>query len=86
MELKNLERELSRFRSRSAVAGVFMLTSQTCADETLAPGATCSAQIDFSPGFGTLPGDYTADLEITHDGAGNPLMITLSGTATSPPS
>ena len=26
MELKNLERELSRFRSRSAVAGVFMLT------------------------------------------------------------
>ena len=69
-----------------ADAGVFMLTSQTCADETLAPGATCSAQIDFSPGFGTLPGDYTADLEITHDGAGNPLMITLSGTATSPPS
>ena len=69
-----------------ADAGVFMLASQTCADETLAPGATCSAQIDFSPGFGTLPGDYTADLEITHDGAGNPLMITLSGTATSPPS
>ncbi len=62
-------------------ASVFAIVSQTCAGQTLAPAATCSVNAQFSPGLGTAPGDYTADLEITHDGAGTPLTITLSATA-----
>ena len=67
-------------------ADKFGIVSQTCAGQTLAASATCSIHAEFVPGLGTMPGDYSADLELTHGGAGNPLMASLSGTATAPPS
>ncbi len=63
-------------------AGDFMLASQTCVGETLAPGATCEASVRFSPG---APGARWATLAAEHDGAGAAPAVALAGSGGSLP-
>jgi hypothetical protein len=58
---------------------VFTVTSDGCSGQTLSPMQTCDVQYTFSPTGSDSPGMFFADIEITHSGAGNPLVIPVAG-------
>ncbi len=58
----------------SVSGGVFTLAGNTCS--TLQPTAQCAIQVKFSP---TAATSYTGAVTITHNAAGSPLTIALSG-------
>jgi hypothetical protein len=60
-------------------AGDFAVTGEDCTDAlALAPGDTCRVTVRFAP---TEEGEPSARLALTHDGAGSPSEIVLTGTA-----
>ena len=59
-----------------AAAGDFV-AGTGCNDQTLAPGASCSVDVTFTPG---AAGARTAELAIRSDSIGDPALIALTGT------
>jgi hypothetical protein len=58
-------------------AADFTATTTACVGTTLAPGASCSVTLSFSP---TATGDRTASLVVNHTGLNNPFSVPLVGT------
>jgi hypothetical protein len=65
----------------ASVTGVdaadFTATATACVGTTLAPGASCSVSLSFSP---TATGDRTASLTVRHTGLNDPFVVPLVGT------
>jgi hypothetical protein len=61
-------------------AGEFAITADGCAGQTLAPGASCSLAVTFSP---PSVGAASAKLEFSDDAQGSPQSVALSGTGVS---
>lgn len=57
-------------------ASDFVVATNPCSDQTLAPGATCAVQVLF---IGTAQGERAATLEVAND-AGDPVVLRLVGT------
>ena len=64
-----------------AQASDFAITSDGCAGQTLAAGASCSVAVTFTP---SVAGAASATLAITHNAQGSPQSIALSGTGVTP--
>lgn len=64
-----------------ANAGEFSDTFNDSAGATLAPGASTSFTVRFAP---TSAGSKSASLSVAHTGTNTPIVIPLSGTATTP--
>ena len=77
---------VTRLRVAGADAGDFVVSSEACVGETLAPGAGCEARVRFAPG---APGARSATLVAEHDGPGAaPGLVLLgagAGVASGPP-
>jgi len=66
----------------AAAAGVpFAIAADGCSSTALAPGASCTIQVDFAP---TATGPSTGALSIPDDAAGSPQTVVLSGTGVQP--
>ncbi|WP_051472191.1 SdiA-regulated domain-containing protein [Patulibacter minatonensis] len=63
-----------------ASAGDFLLTSDRCTDQSIAPGATCKVQVRFSPGRATATS--AAALVIPSNVAGSPTTVSLTAAST----
>ena len=59
--------------------GAFRLTSDSCVGQTLAPGASCAANVTFSP---SASGALDATLAFSDNASGSPHTISLAGVAT----
>jgi uncharacterized protein YjiK len=66
-----------------ASAGDFLLTSDHCGGEALAPGATCQVQIRFAPGRENATS--SANLTIASNVPGSPTLVPLTATSTGLP-
>jgi uncharacterized protein YjiK len=64
-------------------AGDFLLSSDRCAGETLAPGETCRVQIRFAPGRENATS--SASLEIDSNAAAGPTLVALTATSSGLP-
>lgn len=64
-----------------AFLGPFAAASDTCSQQSLAPGATCTVSIVFVP---TATGPSTGQLSVPSNITGSPSLVGLSGTGTSP--
>src|SRR4029077_7089845 len=62
-------------------AADFAKVSDLCSNTTVAPGATCTLGVSFSP---SATGARTASLSISDNAAGSPQSVALSGTGTAP--
>ncbi len=62
-------------------AGDFLILSQTCGFDTIAPGTNCFVVIAFAP---TTAGPEQANLVFTDNATGSPRIVPLSGTGTPP--
>jgi acetylornithine/succinyldiaminopimelate/putrescine aminotransferase len=67
---------VSAISSTGANASLFTHTSN-CGGNPLAAGASCTAQVIFSP---TAAGSFTATLNITDNATGSPQTVTLTAT------
>jgi hypothetical protein len=56
--------------------------TSNCGGNPIAPGASCTAQVSFTPG---AAGSFSATLDITDNAADSPQAVTLTGTATAGP-
>jgi hypothetical protein len=59
-------------------AGAFSVTDSNCNGNFMQPGNGCNIGVQFNPAG---PGTYTAELEITNDGAVDPVVVPLTAEA-----
>jgi hypothetical protein len=59
--------------------GDFMLSADTCSGRTIAPGARCDANLNFTPSAG---GGRSARVAFTDNASGSPHTVSLAGTGT----
>ncbi len=59
--------------------GPFSIVGGTCADATLAAGATCAVELTYHP---TAAGSHTASLTVNHNAADGVTAVALTGSAT----
>lgn len=64
-----------------AASGDFILVSDTCSGQTIAPGGTCSIGVRFAP---TTLGSRNATLALTNNAAGSPHTVLLTGNGVTP--
>lgn len=79
--------DIGRVRIREAddaSAGDFLLTSDRCTDESLAPGATCRMQIRFSPGRSAATSVATLVISSNVSGGTTTVPLTAISTAATP--
>lgn len=69
------------FSLGGANPGNFTLTSDTNCGSTLAPSASCTIAVEFTP---SAVQSFTATLSITDNAAGSPQTVSLSGNGTGP--
>ena len=62
-----------------ADADQFVLSTESCSSEELAPTEQCQAEVRFNP---TTAGAKTATLEVASDAGGSPATVALTGTGT----
>lgn len=67
--------------SAAAAGSPFAIAADGCSHTALAPGASCTIQVDYSP---TATGSSSGALSITDDAPGSPQTVVLSGTGVRP--
>jgi hypothetical protein len=65
----------------AGVAAPFGIVTDTCSNTAVAPGSTCTIQVDFAP---TATGPASGALSIPDDATGSPQSVALSGTGIYP--
>jgi hypothetical protein len=68
--------EIGALALSGAHAGDFSITADGCSNETLAPGATCSFSVDFSP---SATGARTAQVDVPSNAPSSPDALPLAG-------
>jgi serine protease len=63
--------------------GDFAISADSCSNQTIAPGASCSISVTYTP---SATGTRTANLSIPSNAPGSPHRVDLSGTDVSPAS
>jgi hypothetical protein len=65
----------------AARGGVFQLINDTCSNQSLAPTATCTVDVNFQP---PAPGTFDADLSIPSNAPSSPDVVAISGLGLAP--
>lgn len=74
---------ISTVSTTGANPGDFILSANTCTGANLAPGATCTVNVSFTP---TAANARSANLTFVDNASNSPQNVALTGTGTTPPS